>query len=277
MLPLALACASLVAWSCGGGDDRDVILATTTSTVDSGLLDALAPLFEDQTGYHLKYVGVGSGAALEMAGRGDADAVLAHAPASEQKLAEQGVVIDRRLVMHNDFVIAGPRDDPAGIAGQKDAVAALQAIAESGAGFISRGDDSGTHQLELRLWKEAGIDQSMLSGYAESGQGMAATLQVADQRRAYALTDRGTLLANEKNLDLVPLVEGDPLLLNVYHVMRVNPEKFDGLNADGGAAFVEFMTSPDTQAFIGRFGVDEFGEPLFTPDAGKDESELTGR
>lgn len=262
-----------LAAGCGGGRS-DVIVATTTSTVDSGLLDALVPVFERETGYHVKYAGVGSGAALEMAARGDADAVLAHAPDAERELETNGVVVNRRLVMHNDFILVGPPEDPAGVRGAGKATEALRAIASSGATFISRGDNSGTHQLELRLWDRAGVDPRSGGGYVESGQGMGPTLQLASARRAYTLTDRGTYLALRDTLDLDPLFEGDPALLNVYHVMQVNPERFPGVNADGARAWVEFLVSDEAQRIIGSFGVDRFGQALFTPDAGKTEAAL---
>ncbi len=270
----ALLVAAALAAACRGSGGRDVILATTTSTVDSGLLDALVPVFERQTGYHLKYVGVGSGAALAMAERGDVDAVLSHAPDAERDLVDKGVVVNRRLVMHNDFVLVGPPDDPAGVRNAGSATAALLAIARSGATFISRGDNSGTHQLELRLWERAGVDPTSDATYVESGQGMGQTLQLASARRAYTLTDRGTFLALRDTLDLQPLLEDDPALLNVYHVMQVNPDRFPGVNAEGARAWVEFLVSDEAQRIIGSFGVDRYGRALFTPDAGKSEAAL---
>lgn len=270
----ALLAAAVLATSCQGGGDRDVILATTTSTVDSGLLDALAPVFERESGYHLKYVGVGSGAALAMAERGDADVVLAHAPEAERELVEKGIVVNRRLVMHNDFLLVGPPDDPAGVRRAGSAAAALRAVVSSGATFVSRGDNSGTHQLELRLWERSGLDPASIPKYVESGQGMGQTLQLASARRAYTLTDRGTFLALRDGLDLAPLFEGDPALLNVYHVMAVNPGRFPRVNAEGARAWVEFLVSDEAQRIIGSFGVDRFGQALFTPDAGKPEAAL---
>jgi tungstate transport system substrate-binding protein len=263
---------ALAAVACGGG--KEIILATTTSTQDSGLLDELLPLFKQETGYKVKVIAVGSGEALAMADRGDADAVLAHAPSSEQELVDKGSVVNRQLVMHNDFVIVGPADDPAGIKGMKSATEALTTIADQQAPFISRGDDSGTDKLEKSLWKKAGLSPQGEGWYEESGQGMGATLQITNQRGAYTISDRGTYLAQSPNLDLVVLVEGDPVLLNVYHVMQVNPDRFSGVNAEGAKAFVDFMVSADTQKVIGDFGVDKFGQPLFVPDAGKSESEL---
>ncbi len=256
---------------------KDIILATTTSTQDTGLLDTLVPIFEKQSGYNVKVIAVGSGQALAMGERGDADVLLTHAPSSELPLVDKGEAINRQLVMHNDFIIVGPEKDPAGIKGMTSAVDALEAIYNKGATFVSRGDDSGTDKAEKALWKKTSknLDPKSHSWYEETGQGMAATLQVANQKDAYTLSDRGTYLSQQKNLGLVVLVEGDPALFNVYHVMQVNPAKFDLVNGPGGAAFVEFMVSDATQAFIKDFGVDKYGQPLFIPDAGKDESRLT--
>jgi tungstate transport system substrate-binding protein len=178
------------------------------------------------------------------------------------------------LVMHNDFIILGPEDDPAGIEGMTSAADAFTTIYESEATFISRGDDSGTHKKEKAIWESAGLDPEGQSWYEQSGQGMGATLQIANQKDAYILSDRGTYLAQSENLELVVLVEGDPVFFNVYHVMQVNPDKFDKVNGEGGAAFVDFMISEEVQDIIKDFGVDKFGQPLFIPDAGKDESEL---
>ena len=266
--------ASLAGAACGS-DSEEIILATTTSTQDSGLLDVLKPVFEKNTDYHLKIIAVGSGQALEMGSRGDADALLTHAPSSEEELVADGSVINRQLVMHNDFIIVGPDDDPASIAGAPTALDALKAIYDSGAPFISRGDDSGTHKLELKLWNNLGQNPAGQSWYEETGQGMGATLQIANQRNAYAISDRATFLAQQENLDLQILSEGDPVLLNIYHVMQVNPDQFDRVQGEGGQAFVEFMISDATQQLIGEFGVEEFGQQLFVPDAGKAEDELS--
>jgi len=254
---------------------KDIILATTTSTQDTGLLDTLVPIFEKESGYNVKVIAVGSGQALAMGERGDADVLLAHAPSSEVALVDKGIAINRQLVMHNDFIIVGSETDPAGIKGMTSAADALAAIYDKGATFVSRGDDSGTDKAEKALWKKAGLDPKGRSWYEESGQGMGATLTIANQTDAYTLSDRGTYLAQKENLDLVVVVEGDPALFNIYHVMQVDPAKFDLVNGPGGAAFVEFMVSDATQAIIKDFGVDKYGEPLFIPDAGKDESQLT--
>jgi tungstate transport system substrate-binding protein len=253
---------------------KEVILATTTSTQDSGLLDVLVPEFEKESGYNLKVIAVGSGQALAMGQRGDADVLLVHAPASEKALIDDGSAINRRLVMHNDFIIVGPEKDPAGIKGMTSAVDSLKKVFDIGSSFISRGDDSGTDKLEKSLWKKAELDPKGKSWYEESGQGMGATLQISNQKDGYTLTDRGTYLAQSANLSLKVLVEGDPLLLNVYSVMQVNPDKFDLVNGAGGEAFADFMVSEKTQEIIKDFGVDEFGEPLFIPDADKTYEDL---
>ncbi|MDP9363488.1 MAG: substrate-binding domain-containing protein [Chloroflexota bacterium] len=245
---------------------RDVILATTTSTQDSGLLDDLVPLFNEETGHNLKPIAVGSGAALELGERGEADVVLAHNPAAEAAFMAGGFGRERRTVMFNDFVLVGPADDPAGIAGAASATEAMAAIAAAEAPFVSRGDDSGTHALELRLWELTGVEPGG-GWYTESGTGMGDTLNIAGERGAYTLADRGTFLSLRDRLDLEVLVEGDPALLNVYHVMTVNPENGPTVNTEGGRAFLAFLLEPATQEAIGAFGVDRFGEPLFTPCA----------
>jgi tungstate transport system substrate-binding protein len=247
---------------------KDVILATTTSTQDTGLLDVLVPAFEKESGYNVKVIAVGTGQALAMGERGDADVMLVHAPSSEKKVVDEGVGIDRRLVMHNDFVILGPKSDPAAVSGTIAAVDALTKIFNKGASFISRGDDSGTDKLEKALWKKANLAPKGESWYEETGQGMGASLQVANQRDAYIMSDRGTFLA-AKSLSLIIVLEGDPALLNVYSVMEVNPEKFSMVNGAGGKAFADFMVSDEAQSVIETFGVDKYGQALFTPDAGK--------
>lgn len=243
-----------------------IILATTTSTQDSGLLDLLVPRFEKQSGIEVKVIAVGTGAALRMASTGDADAVFVHAPDAEKKYVEAGDLIEGRPIMHNDFVIVGPPDDPAGVGQRKSAVDAMRAIAERGI-FISRGDDSGTDNEETWLWTSAGIDPRSLAKREETGQGMGATLNVADQKRAYSLTDRGTFLALRKRLGLAILFQGDASLRNVYHAYVVNPDKHKRIKAAGARAFVEFLVSPPIQRAIGDFKVQEYGEPLFFADA----------
>lgn len=252
----------------------NIILATTTSTQDSGLLDVLIPVFEAESGYTVQTVAVGTGAALKMAEEGNADVLLVHAPSSEVALMEAGWGRDRFLVMHNDFVIVGPADDPAGIRGTPAAVEALQKIFAAGGTFISRGDDSGTHKMELSLWGKAANDPKGTEWYIESGQGMGATLTIASEKQGYTLTDRATYLANKDNLSLEILVEGDAALLNVYHVITVNPEKWPKSNYDGALSFANFMITDETQETIGQFGVDTYGEPLFFPDADKTDADL---
>jgi tungstate transport system substrate-binding protein len=245
----------------------DVILATTTSTVDSGLLDVLVPLFEKQTGYRVKTISVGTGQALAMGERGEADVLLCHAPTAEKKLVDGGIVINYQLVMHNDFVIVGPAADPAGIKG-KSSIEAFRLIGQKEAMFVSRGDDSGTNKQEKVIWKAAGVTPEG-KWYQQSGQGMGATLLMASEKAGYTLTDRATYLAQKANIALAILGEGDRELLNIYHVMQVNPAKFDRANAAGAKAFVDFMVAADVQKIIGTFGQDKYGQPLFFPDAGK--------
>jgi len=255
------------------GQSRVVIVSTTTSTQDSGLLDVLVPLFEKQTGYSVKTVAVGTGQALALAARGEADVTLCHAPNLEKRYLQEGKMLNRRLVMYNDFVIVGPPGDPAGIKGLSGAVEALRRIAERGARFVSRGDNSGTHILEQALWKQAGLTPKG-DWYIESGQGMGATLTIANDRQAYTLTDRATLLAFGKRVSLPIMVEGDRPLLNVYSVMEVNPANGPRVNTTGGKAFADFMVAPETQAVIREFGVDKYGQALFVPIAGKSEEQV---
>lgn len=252
----------------------DLILSTTTSTQDSGLLDDLIPVFEQQTGYKVKTVAVGSGQALQMGVDGNADVLLVHSPAAEKDYMAKDAGIDRRLVMHNDFIIVGPAEDPAGIKGTKLAVDAFKAMADKSAIFVSRGDNSGTNAMELSLLKTASIDPKTMANRIETGQGMAATLKIASEKKGYTLTDRATFLAQKANLQLVILVEKDPALLNVYHVITVNPQKYPKINLAGAKAFADFMTSPIIQTRIGQFGVAKYGEPLFFADATKTDADL---
>ncbi len=251
----------------------NLILATTTSTQDSGLLDVLVPMFQEQTGYIVKTVAVGTGEALKMGEEGNADVLLVHAPSSEVTFMDGGFGKDRFLVMHNDFIIVGPAADPAGIKGlgPKDA---FVAIYNAGASFVSRGDDSGTHKKELSFWTKAELDPKGQAWYIETGQGMGASLTVANEKGAYILTDRATYLANKDKLQLVILLEGNNALLNVYHVITVNPDKWPAVNYDGAIAFAKFITDPATQAVIADFGVEKFGQPLFYPDADKADADL---
>jgi tungstate transport system substrate-binding protein len=249
-----------------------VILSTTTSTQDSGLLDVLVPMFEGKTGYTVKTISVGTGQALALAARGEADVTLAHAPALEKKYVTEGKMQNRRLVMYNDFIVIGPEADPAKIKGGK-VLDALKRIAEASSPFVSRGDKSGTHTLELNLWKQAGVTPAA-PWYIESGQGMGATLGIADDRDAYTITDRATYLAFQKRVRLKTLVEGDQRLLNIYSVMEVNPANGPKVNAAGGKAFAEFILSPEVQQVIKTFGVDKYGQPLFVPIAGKTDEDF---
>lgn len=243
----------------------DLILSTTTSTQDSGLLDVLIPLFEEENPYNVQTIAVGTGAALEMATKGEADVLLTHAPASEIEKEEAGDVINRNRVMYNDYIILGPKEDPAGIAGLPIGEAFAK-ILESNATFVSRGDDSGTHKKELQIWAAADLDPTTNANYVEAATGMGATLQVAYEKDGYVLTDRATYLAQQANFpEFAIAVEGDDELLNIYHVMQVNPDKNDKINAEGAEAFVNFMISDETQAVIAEFGKDQYGEPLFFP------------
>ena len=272
--------AGLLAAGCGlvsGGTAKgEIILATTTSTQDSGLLDVLLPTFGKQSGYKVKPIAVGSGQAMTMGERGEADVLLVHAPDSEKTFMAAGHGTDRKLVMHNDFFIIGPADDPAKIKGEKSATEALKKIAAAKWVFVSRGDNSGTDQLEKKLWKATGTTTTGETWYQQTGQGMGATLNVAAEKSGYTITDRATYLANQKNLKLEVLVEGDKSLLNVYHVITVNPQKSDKINVGGAKAFSDFMVAKDTQDTIAKFGVDKYGQSLFYPDAGKKDEEVGG-
>ena len=253
----------------------NIILATTTSTQDSGLLDVLVPMFEEQTGYVVQTVAVGTGEALKMGEEGNADVLLVHAPSSEVALMDAGFGKDRMLVMHNDYIIVGPAADPAAIKGlgPKDA---FLAIYNAGANFVSRGDDSGTHKKEVSFWTKTEKDPrtEKPEWFIETGQGMGASQTVASEKGAYILTDRATYLANKDNLELEILLEGNNAFLNVYHVITVNPEKWSAINYDGARAFAKFITDPATQAVIAEFGVEKFGQPLFIPDADKTDADL---
>jgi tungstate transport system substrate-binding protein len=253
---------------------KSIILATTTSTQDSGLLDVLVPLFEKESGFQVKTISVGSGQAMKMGEKGEADVLLVHSPDAEKKFMAEGFGASRRLVMHNDFIILGPAADPAKVKGSK-AAEAMKRIAQTGALFASRGDNSGTHAKEKGLWKAAGVEPEGQKWYQQTGLGMGQTLNVAAEKKAYILTDRATYLSLKKGLGLEILVEGDGKLLNIYHVIELNPVKSLKINAQGGKAFADFMVAKKTQEIIGRFGVDKFGAPLFFPDAGK-KPELLG-
>jgi tungstate transport system substrate-binding protein len=260
-----------VAWSPAQAQQKNIILSTTTSTQDSGLLDVLIPIFEKKTGYFVKTIAVGSGQAMAMGRKGEADVLLVHSPAAEKKFVAEGYGVNRRIVMHNDFVVVGPAEDPAKIKGTQAAAGAFKKIASAGSLFLSRSDKSGTHSKEMLIWKAAGINPGGQKWYQQTGLGMGRTLNVASEKKGYTLSDRGTYLALKKNLGLVILTEGDAILLNVYHVIEVNPAKWPKVNAAGGRAFADFMVSKEVQGIIKTFGVEKFGSPLFFPDAGKKE------
>ncbi|HPX56360.1 MAG TPA: substrate-binding domain-containing protein [Syntrophales bacterium] len=256
------------------GKQKNIILATTTSTQDSGLLDVLIPIFEKKTGYFVKTIAVGSGQAMAMGQKGEADVLLVHSPDAELKFVAEGNGINRRLVMHNDFIIVGPADDPVTVKMSKSVKEGFKKISLGSALFLSRGDNSGTHAKEKAIWKSVGINPEGQRWYQQTGLGMGQTLNVASEKRAYTLADRGTYLALKKNLGLDILLAGDALLLNVYHVIEVNAAKWPKVNAPGAKAFSDFMVSRQTQKIIGSFGVDKYGSPLFFPDAGKNEENL---
>lgn len=276
-LLLLLAALALLVSGCGGagaGQQGTIILATTTSTQDSGLLEELLPAFTADSGWQVKPIAVGTGQALELGRRGEADALLVHAPAAERELVATGTTGRRLLVMHNDFVLVGPAGDPAGVRGAP-AADALQRIASQRQLFVSRGDDSGTERKELALWERAGTSPSG-PWYQSTGQGMGATLRVASEKGGYTLTDRATFLAQRGTLDLEVLVEGDPGLINIYHVIEMTRAAGDGVNEQGAAAFADWVVSPPAQQIIADLGNAEYGQPLFVPDAGKTVAELPG-
>ena len=250
----------------GTAQERSVRMLSTTSTENSGLLSYLLPIFESKTGIRVHVVAVGTGQALRGARNGDADVLMVHDKASELKFIADGHGIERREVMYNDFVIVGPRDDPAKIGGNKDIVGALQMIKKSGAVFVSRGDDSGTHKAERRLWRAAGIEPGGRSDpwYREAGSGMGATLNIAAGMNAYTLTDRGTWLSFRNRRDLEILVEGDPPLFNQYGIMLVNPAKHPHVKAKEARQLIDWITSPEGQRAIGKFTVE--GRVLFIPN-----------
>jgi tungstate transport system substrate-binding protein len=253
---------------------KTIILATTTSTQDTGLLDVLLPLFEKKTGYFVKTIAVGSGQAMAMGQKGEADVLLVHSPSAEKKFMVDSYGVNRKLVMHNDFIVIGPAEDPAKIRGLRSSQEAFKRIASAKALFLSRGDNSGTNSKEKEIWKAAGINPEAEKWYQQTGLGMGQTLNVAAEKKGYTLADRGTYLAMKKNLNLDILVEGDAILLNIYHVIEVNPAKWAKVNVAGAKAFSDFMVSRETQDMIKTFGVEKFGSPLFFPDAGKMEEEL---
>ena len=271
---MALIIAASVMSAQAAPKQKNIILATTTSTQDTGLLDVLIPIFEKQTGYFVKTIAVGSGQAMAMGQKGEADVLLVHSPDTEKKFIGEGFGVNRRLVMHNDFVIVGSGADEAKIKNIKSAAEALKLIASAEVLFVSRGDNSGTHSQEKKLWKAAGINPEGQKWYQQTGLGMGQTLNVAAEKKGYTLADRGTYLAMKKNLSMDILVEGDAALLNIYHVMEVNIAKWPKVNAAGAKAFADFMVSQQTQNIVKSFGVDKYGSPLFFPDAGKNVEDL---
>jgi tungstate transport system substrate-binding protein len=277
-LGFLLALMLLILAACGNSDTNDsaekvkktepkaapteMILATTTSTQDSGLLDVLIPMFEKENNVKVKTIAVGTGQALEMGTKGEADALLVHAPAAEKAVVDAGDAINYKRVMYNDFILVGPKENPAGVSGD-DINSAFKKLSERQATFVSRGDDSGTHKKELGIWAAASIKPAG-EWYVSTGQGMGQTLQVAAEKKGYVLTDRATWLAQEKNLDTLQIVvEGGKDLMNIYHVMQVNPEKHDKINSKDAKKFVEFMVDAKTQDVIEEFGKKEYGQSLF--------------
>ncbi len=248
---------------------KNIILATTTSTQDSGLLDVLIPIFEKQSGYFMKTIAVGSGQAMAMGQKGEADVLLVHSPNTEKKFVAEGYGINRRLIMHNDYIVVGAKEDSAKIMGVGPTSEAFKRIASSNSLFLSRGDNSGTYSKEKTIWKASGINPEKEKWYQQTGLGMGQTLNVTSEKKGYTLADRGTYLALKENLQLEILVEGDAILLNIYHVIEVNPAKWPKVNAPGAKAFADFMVSKPVQDIVKTFGVEKFGSPLFFPDAGK--------
>jgi tungstate transport system substrate-binding protein len=246
---------------------QNLILATTTSTEDSGLLSYLLPFFQEECGVAVEVIAVGTGQALQLGKDGNADVVLVHARSSEDAFMDEGHGVRREDVMYNDFVIVGPPDDAAGVGGMTDAAQAFAQIAEAEATFVSRGDDSGTHTKEKAIWSAAGVEPSG-DWYVSAGQGMGAVLTMADELQAYTLSDRATYLARTlEGTDLFTQVEGDPILFNPYGVMAVNPDKSPEIKLDLANQFIDWLISVPTQEKISEFGVDQFGAPLFTPDS----------
>jgi len=269
---VAVACAGLASVAALGGcsnsqsESSSLTLATTTSTRDTGLLDMLLPLFQQSSGIDVKVVAVGTGQALEIGRRGDADVLLTHAPDAEAKFVAEGHGEARREVMFNDFILVGPAADPAHVKGQAGIADAFRLLAESKSTFVSRGDESGTHIKENAIWAKAAIAPEG-EWYLAAGSGMAATLRLASEKKAYTLTDRGTFLSQKDQLDLAVLSEGDPMLRNIYAVTVVNPSKHEHVNYAAARRLADFLCSPDIQNKIGQFGVDKYGQALFTPMA----------
>jgi len=266
-IAFALLAAALLAAAPARAENRFIVVSSTTSTENSGLFKYLLPIFQDKSGIAVRVVAQGTGQALDMGKRGDCDVVFVHNRNAELKMVEEGWFVDRRDVMYNDFVIVGPKSDPAKIQGMKDVTAAMKKILAAKAPFASRGDRSGTHSAELRLWKAAGVDPAKQKGdwYRETGSGMGATLNTAAGMNAYALTDRGTWLSFKNRQDLVIVVEGDKRLFNQYGVMLVNPAKHPSVKKADGMTFVDWLVSPAGQKAIAGYRID--GQELFFPNA----------
>jgi tungstate transport system substrate-binding protein len=248
-----------------------ITLATTTSTQDSGLLDILVPIFRQQTGIEVKVVAVGTGQALQLGRRGDADVLLVHDPQAEGQFMAEGHGVERRPVMFNDFVLVGPKADPANVRGQRSIAEAYSRIARSGSPFVSRGDESGTHQKEREVWGKAGVDPQG-GWYIRAGAGMGQVLRMADEKHAYTLADRGTFLAQREGLDLTILSEGDPILVNQYSVLLLSHDKHPHVRHQAARKFAEFLLSPQAQNSIAVFGKDKFGQALFCAGTARKEA-----
>jgi tungstate transport system substrate-binding protein len=263
---LLIAALALFACSEKEAEEGKLLLVTTTSVRDSGLLADLLPIFQEQTGIRAQIIAVGSGAALRMGSDGNADVLLTHAPEGEEKLVASGAAVSRRPIMENYFVIAGPPEDPAGVRSAASPADAMRRIAAASARFVSRADDSGTHRREVALFKEAGLDpDARWPGFLSSGAGMGQSLQIAGEKRAYVLSDIGTFLAFQKRIELDVLSQPAPSLRNVYSVLRINPDRLDPLRAERAEQFEAFMLVPETQRRIADFGRERFGRPLFQP------------
>jgi tungstate transport system substrate-binding protein len=267
-LVISLVLILLVLLALPGAAKEQLTLASTTSTLDSGLFDALIPPFEKKFDCQVKVIAVGTGQAIRLARDGNADALLVHDRVSEDKFVADGFGVERLDVMHNDFIVIGPKDDPAGIKGMQG-IEAFKKLAKSSVLFVSRGDDSGTHKKELRLWEEAG-GKPIGGSYLESGSGMEATLRIANEKKAYCLIDRATWLAHQEEIDALGLlVQGDEKLFNPYSVIAVSPAKYPNVNNKLATAFTDFIRGPEGQKIIRQFGVDKYGSPLFFPDVEK--------
>jgi tungstate transport system substrate-binding protein len=259
---LVIAAALLLGAGCTSTPLKSITVATTTSTRDTGLLDELLPVFRTKTGIEVRVVAVGTGQALEIGRRGDADVILTHDPVGEERFVAEGFGTTRTEVMSNDFVLVGPPDDPGGVGGAKSAVDAFRRVMDKQAVFVSRGDESGTHQKEKATWALAGIDPAG-DWYVRSGQGMGAVLRMADEKRGYALSDRGTFLAQRDKLSLTALCADDPAWVNRYAVIPVNPGRHPHVKHDLARQFAEFLVSDEAQRLIADFGRAKYGEPLF--------------